>query len=69
MKMKTIDPTVIGQYIKDASNIQMKLNDMRGYVDLQNAKVEELKKKYKVSDVNCSESEKAKNPYSSAKML
>ena len=35
MKMKSIDPKIIGQYVKDASNIQKKLNELKAYADLQ----------------------------------
>ena len=33
MKMKTIDPKIIGHYIRDASNIQKKLDSLKQYVD------------------------------------
>jgi hypothetical protein len=33
MKMKVVDPTLIGHYIRDASTIQKKLSELRGYID------------------------------------
>ena len=61
--MKTIDPKIIGHYIRDASNIQKKLDSLKQYVDEQHTVLEELKNRYGVDDANCSNSEKAKNPY------
>ena len=61
--MKTIDPKIIGHYIRDASNIQKKLDSLKQYVDEQHVVLEELKNRYGVDDTNCSNSEKAKNPY------
>jgi hypothetical protein len=33
MKMKSLDPTIIGDYVLKASKIQVRLNELRTYVD------------------------------------
>lgn len=33
MKMKSLDPILIGDYVKNASKIQVKLNELRIYID------------------------------------
>jgi hypothetical protein len=33
MKMKSLDPTMIGEYVKNTSKIQVKLNELRSYID------------------------------------